>query len=122
MFRSIKLYVNDKEVGEVANGGKIKIPVEEGNYKVRARIDWCGSRWLQLNVKEGDEIKLLLEGFAGAKWMLPLFALSLISTLGAIYFMDHIPWQLYIVLYTPFLYLVYLVSLGRNQYLRLRQV
>ncbi len=122
MFRSIKLYVNDKEVGEVANGGKIKIPVEEGKHRVQARIDWCGSRWVQLDVKEGDDIKLLLQGFVGAKWMLPLFAFSLIATLIAIYFMDNIPWPLYLVLYTPFLYLIYLVSLGRNHYLRLRQV
>ena len=49
--RKIGLYLNDKKIDTVGNGESKEFTLEPGDYKLKAKIDWCGSQVHHFEIK-----------------------------------------------------------------------
>ena len=65
-LRNVSIYVNDKEVGTIADGETKEFEIESGAITVRANIDWCSSQKLELNAQPNSVIKLALSNNVNA--------------------------------------------------------
>jgi hypothetical protein len=51
--RAYKVLVDSEERGTVKQGEGVEIEVEPGSHEVQVRIDWAGSRTLEVDLTEG---------------------------------------------------------------------
>ncbi len=51
-MRAIKILVDGKEIGSIADGETKEFTTAEGQHKIEAKIDWCGSPELSFNIKD----------------------------------------------------------------------
>jgi len=54
MMRSIKILIDGKEMDSVNNGQSKSLALDPGEYKLKAKIDWCGSQELSFTLTEGE--------------------------------------------------------------------
>lgn len=117
-FRSIYVYIDGQKVGKVFNGETVSYEVPKGRHTVRAKIDWCGSKELILDMQE-DEIRVLqLKGFKSFRY-LKYFALPIFAALVADIFIQE---DLLTYITIPFSviclgWMLYIFTIGRNKYL-----
>jgi hypothetical protein len=117
-YRSYRIFIDGVEAGKIGNGETKSYAVAAGSRKVIAKVDWCGSEEIEVDVKEGESVTVALSGFRFSNWLMPLssgiIALHFIldMTLGFSY--------LIILVFPVFLALIYLLTIGRNKYLRLQ--
>lgn len=117
-FRNYQIFIDGVEAGKVRNGETKSYPVTAGRHKVMAKIDWCGSEEAQVDLREGETVTFTVSGFRFSNWLMPLgsgvIALHFIldMTLGFSY--------LIFIVFPVFLALIYLLTFGRNKYLRLQ--
>ncbi len=117
--RKIGLYLDDQKIGAIANGEFKEFNLNPGNYKLKAKIDWCGSQVNHLKIKENEVTKVELTGFTKNKWVLPVLILVQISLLILSYSIE-INNVLMIAFSTGLLiYIIYPITFGRNHYLKL---
>jgi hypothetical protein len=122
-FRAINIYLNNKKIGEINNGETKTFDIETGEHEVKTTIDWCGSNQVKFTLNHEEEVKQLgLCGFKFGRWLIPSSLL-----LSLLYFVFEPHNSIYSILFTipvlaVFCYLVYKLSLGRNQYLILSDI
>jgi len=117
--RKIGLYLDDQKIGAIANGESKEFDLNPGNYKLKAKIDWCGSQLNHLEIKENEVTEVDLTGFTKNKWVLPVLILVQISLLILSYSIE-INNVLMIAFSTGLLiYIIYPITIGRNHYLKL---
>ena len=63
-LRNIKLFLNNKETGTIANSAIKEFPVEPGRYSLYAKIDWCSSNKVDFEINSNETIKFDLSSFA----------------------------------------------------------
>ena len=56
--RRYKIYVDGVKVAAIGNGKTIEIPVAVGEHRVKARLDWCSSPEVVVNVTAGQRAAL----------------------------------------------------------------
>ncbi len=118
-MRAIKILVDGKEIGSIADGETKEFKTAEGQHKIEAKIDWCGSPELSFNIKD-TEIKYLTVG--GYKNSTLIISAALI--LSVIHFVLFFGFN---INYTAFLFaplllmMLYYVTLGRKKYLSLNE-
>ncbi len=61
-FRSIDIYLNNTKVEDLRDGESKEFKVEEGEYTLRAKIDWCYSNSVNLKIKADDVLRYNLSG------------------------------------------------------------
>lgn len=126
-MRSINIMIDGKSIGRVANGETRTFDIPTGLHKVKAKIDWCGSREQTIDVHENDEAVLNLSAFKGSKLIgskysmatTVLFILAMIFLTGPVK-------QYLIAGYLAFccimlLPMIYIFTIGRNRYLLLER-
>ena len=119
--RKIGIYIDGEKVGTINNGEKKEYEVEFGKHEVYAKIDWCYSQKIELNINENETTELKLTGFKYGSSILPImlgflatyYLLTLIFDIKLI----HIVWVPVIVL----LYPTYFITFGKNRYLILTE-
>ena len=58
-IRKYRVLVDGTEVGQVGDGESLTHEVQPGSHTVQAKIDWCGSRVLDIEVPEsGSSVNL----------------------------------------------------------------
>ncbi len=115
--RKIRIYVNGIKVGAISNGETQQYQLEPGTHEVFAKIDWCGSQKLLLNLSENETTTLKLKGYKYGTWTLPIvLGLFLIHFLAKI-FLDINLYFLLLLGVFAFLYSMYFITFGRNNYL-----
>ncbi len=116
--RSYRIFIDGVEAGKIGNGETKNYAVAAGSHKVMAKIDWCGSEEIEVDVKEGESVTVALSGFRFSKWLTPLGS----GIIALHFFLDiTLGFSYLIFLVIPvFLGLIYLLTIGRNKYLRLR--
>lgn len=58
-FRKIRLEVNGKLFAKINNGEKQKLELPCGKHYIQAKIDWCTSNILEVELVEDIDVKLM---------------------------------------------------------------
>ena len=120
-YRSFDLYLNGKKISEIKDKELLTFEIPEGKYILEAKIDWCGSKPVNLELAEDDLKRIEISGFVLSKYFLPLAIFT-----GLIYFGIYLKFHknsllLGALLMFIFGYLLFFLTFGRNQYLRLTE-
>ncbi|MFN8339912.1 MAG: hypothetical protein U0T36_12935 [Saprospiraceae bacterium] len=119
-MRDYKIFIDGKQVGTIANGETKDFPTTVGQHIVTAKVDWCSSPELSIELKESQTSSLKVGGFKYGQILMPIgiglivlhFILSKFADFDYIMF-----------LVAPlFLLLVYYLTIGRKKYLTLEEV
>ncbi|MDR5589952.1 hypothetical protein [Christiangramia sp. SM2212] len=121
-MRPFEIYINGIKLTDIKDKEVLAFEIPEGNYQLKARIDWCGSQPLNIKISEGEIKRVEVSGFILSKYFLPV---AIICAL--LYFVIYFKYNsnnliLGTILMLFLGYLFYFLSFGRNQYLRLREV
>jgi len=121
-MRTFDIYLNEKKLVEINDKQVFSFEIPEGRYQLRAKIDWCGSEPLNIEIEKGETKRIEVKGFIFSKYFLPVALIS-----GILYFIIYFKFNINSLLLATLLmfflgYLLFFVSFGRNQYLRLNEV
>ncbi|MCF6132196.1 hypothetical protein [Flavobacterium wongokense] len=61
-FRSIGLYINNKKIGSIQDGKSLEFDIEPGSHLIEAKIDWCSSNVIHVDIKDNETQRFLLSG------------------------------------------------------------
>lgn len=61
-LRSIEILLNNNNIGEMKDGESKEFEIAPGSYTLKAKIDWCSSNLINLNIKNDDIIRYNLSG------------------------------------------------------------
>lgn len=120
-MRTFELYLNGRKIADIRDRQLLAFDIPKGSYELRAKIDWCGSQPLTFEVDEKDVKRIEIKGFIFSKYLLPLAIFT-----GLIYFGIYLKYQVNSLFLATtmmgfFGYMLYFMSFGRNQYLRLEE-
>ena len=118
-MRSFELFLNGVKISEIKDNQLISFNIPEGKYQLVAKIDWCGSKPVYFDISEDEVKRIEIKGFIFSKYLLPTAIL-----VGLLYFGIYFKFQvnslfLAVLLMFFFGYILYFMSFGRDQYLRL---
>lgn len=119
-MRDYKIFIDGQQVGSIANGETKDFPSTVGQHTVTAKVDWCSSPDISIEVKDNQNKNLKVGGFRNGQFLMPigigLIVLHFILSKFADF--DYI-----IFLVAPlFLLSVYYMTIGRNKYLTLGEI
>jgi hypothetical protein len=60
-WRSFKIILDGQQVAALSRGGQVALEVDAGRHTVRARVDWHGSRTVELDLADHDHVHLTCE-------------------------------------------------------------
>jgi hypothetical protein len=116
--RNIKIYIDDVLTDAMANGEIKKIPVEPGQHKIKAVIDWCSSPELLIDVHSDENTELSLSAY---KYATAFAAASIVILLFGIMYQRLLykSYESFWLLAIPLAVTFYYRTFGRKKYLRL---
>ena len=113
--RDYNIFIDGQQIGTIANGETKDITTSVGPHTITAKIDWCSSPDLLIDVHENQATTLKVSGFKYGQWLMPvgigLIVLHLILSMFA-----DIKYIIYLVV-PVFLVLAYYLTIGRKNYL-----
>ena len=121
-MRSFDIYLNGSRFCKIRDKEVLSFEVPEGDYEIVAKLDWCGSRPLFLSLKEGELKKIEIRGFQFSHLLFPL-TIIVCSFYFVVYF-KYGTNSLFLgtLMMVLFGYLFYYISIGRNEYLRIKEL
>lgn len=88
--RAFRFFIDGKEMGKIKNGGSEEYILEPGTHELQAKIDWCSSAVLTVQLKEGETLFLKLR--SGMKYIAAAYFLMLAALVSTLIFRyAHIP-------------------------------
>ncbi|MCC7400547.1 MAG: hypothetical protein IT214_03590 [Chitinophagaceae bacterium] len=119
-WRDYKIFIDGQQVGTIANGETKDFPTTEGQHTVTAKIDWCSSPDISVNVNDNQTKILKVGGFKNGQWLMPI-GLGLLILHFILSEFANFEYTIFLV--APlFLLLVYYLTIGRKKYLTLDEV
>jgi hypothetical protein len=80
-FRSYQLFVDGHPVGKIGAGSNFEIKVPAGRHEIVAKIDWCKSNFLHLEVQDGAIWHLEVgSNVTGWRLLLALLYITIMTT------------------------------------------
>jgi hypothetical protein len=64
-FRAYKILLNGTEVCKINEGEELSFPIEPGQYAIKAKIDWAGSREVRFDVADQDVVFVVESSMRG---------------------------------------------------------
>ncbi|CAL65943.1 hypothetical protein [Christiangramia forsetii] len=61
-MRLFDLYLNGRKFAEIKDKQLLSFEIPEGKYQLIAKIDWCGSQPLNIEIKEDEIKRIKIEG------------------------------------------------------------
>lgn len=120
-LRAIELYINGEKVGNIKDGEIQEYEIDSGTHEIFAKIDWCRSPKIKLNIAENETKVMELGGFKYSKWVLfaslGILLLYYLVKHALIIDLHFLIWVVPIGLLYPFYY----ITFGRNRYLILTE-
>ena len=117
--RRYSICIDGKEMGKMVNGETKEFNVSPGQHSVFAKIDWCSSETLSIDINEQETKTLKVGGFKNGNWMMPagliLLVLSYVFNL-----LFSVTYLFYLVI-PLFLISLYYITFGRKQYLTISE-
>lgn len=120
--RNIGIYKGGEKVGAIGDGEVSNLDLEPGCHRITAKIDWCRSKTLLVEVEEGGNKTIRLSGFKYGNIISPLILGLLLLYYLLTYALDLDVSFILIIAVIGFLYPVYYITFGRKNYLRLTEV
>ncbi|WML45442.1 hypothetical protein [Neobacillus sp. PS3-40] len=75
-LRKFKIFLNNVHVNDIGDGEEVVIPIEKGHHELYIAIDWVKSKTFDININDGQEIKLLCGSpLEGAKLFIPFLGI-----------------------------------------------
>lgn len=119
-MRDYNIFIDGQQVGTIANGESKDFPTTAGRHTVTAKIDWCSSQDIAIDVKDNQTKRLKVGGFKNGQWLMSI-GLGLIGLHFTLTKFAHFDYT--IVLVAPlFLLLAYYSTIGRKKYLTLYEL
>ncbi|SFT82230.1 hypothetical protein SAMN05216474_2555 [Lishizhenia tianjinensis] len=118
-LRDIKIYLDDVEITQIADGCSQTLNLPPGDYVVHAKIDWCSSKRVEVSLQENEQKEIVLSGFKCSNYLFLAFGIMILG----MYLYD----GPLVYGFNPFalgvlgagLVFSYFLTLGRKQYLQL---
>jgi hypothetical protein len=120
--RQIDLYIDGTKKGVIENGKTLDFDLEPGSHEIVARINNRGSQKMKLNFTVNDTKTIRLSGFKYGSLVMPLVIGSVLIFLACKAFLNIELKFLLALSILSFLYPVYYMTLGKNNYLSLNEV
>jgi hypothetical protein len=73
-LRGYSIFVDGHQIGKVRAGGQVDASVAPGAHRVNARIDGLKSRTLEVEIRAGDQVNVIVEP-GGGPWQFYQLAL-----------------------------------------------
>jgi len=119
-MRDYKIFIDGQQVGTIANGESKDFPTTVGQHIVTAKLDWCSSPNISVNINDNQTKNLKVEGFKNGQFLMPI-GLGLIVLHFILSKFADFDYTIYFV--APlFLLRVYYFTIGRKKYLTLDKV
>jgi len=119
-MRDYKIFIDGQQVGIIANGEAKDFPTTVGQHNVTAKIDWCSSPDVSIDIKDNETKELRVSGFKNGNWFMPL-AGGIIALHFILKMTLNIEYTIFLVI-PVFVILVYYLTIGRKKYLTLDKV
>jgi hypothetical protein len=124
--RGIRIFIDGVEVGKITNGNTEEYFVNPGVHTMQCKIDWCSSPVMDLTINSDESKFLELRSgmqYFGIGYILILVSLAsdLLLKLAHIPRPEYFAWIRVAVIIPVILYLVYYLSLGKKNYLKLQE-
>jgi hypothetical protein len=118
-WRQVSIYLDGEKIGTIANGESKSFDVAGGNHSLKAKMDWRGSREIEFTIAGEEKKYFSLRGFKFSNIIAPVaVAVVLLNILfRKLYGNGFALWAILPV----FLLLVYYLTIGHSDYLRLKQ-
>ena len=119
-MRDYKIFIDGQQVGTIANGETKDFPSTVGQHILTAKIDWCSSPDISIELKENQTKNLKVGGFKNGQLLLPI-GLGLIVLHFILSKFADFDYTIFLV--APlFLLVVYYLTIGRKKYLTLDEL
>lgn len=119
-LRSYVLYIDGKKAGQIRDGEIKEFEIAPGTHTVVARIDWARSNELEVEIGEEEIKELQVRGFRNGNWLIPISFL-IIALHFVLRFTVGFDYLIFLII-PGFTILVYYNTIGRKEYLRLREM
>lgn len=121
-FRDIDIYINGESIGSVWNGKTKSFNLKPGIIELTAKVDWCSSQVISIDLKNNEEVNFELSSYKFGKYItLIMLILILVFNLLNSQGVNYTEYLLLVILPLS-LYMVHFLTFGRKHYLRLRKL
>ena len=124
-LRDYRIYLNGKEIGTISNGETEEFVIPEGTNTLIAKIDWCGSQELKINVSNEETKSLSISGFRPGLFFLFFISFTIVIPILFREFIRFHYFLKYLFLLLSIIGLVaviYYLTIGRNKYLEIKEI
>lgn len=119
-MRDYKIYIDGQQVGTIGNGETKNFTTTEGQHTVTAKIDWCSSPTISVNVNDNQTKTLKVGGFKKGNWLILIF-IGLIILHFILLRYANFEFTIYFAA-ALFLWPIYYLTIGRKKYLTLDEI
>ena len=116
-LRNYDVYIDGKKVDTISNGETKEFNISAGQHSILIKIDWCSSQTLLVDINDNETKSFKVGGFKNGNWLIPA-ALVILSSISSRLFDFN---YLFYLIIPFFLSMVYYMTLGRKQYLTLKE-
>lgn len=117
-IRKYKVYIDNEQVGVLSNGETKDFFLTEGAHTIQVKMGWYASLPYQCNLGDEDIVYLKVSGSAWTKWI----PLALIPLLIVRFLLKDTDERYLLFFFIPLLLIaIYMLTLGRNKYLVLKE-
>jgi hypothetical protein len=120
--RKIGIYIDGEKVETINDGETLEFEVTTGTHELLAKIDWCGSKTLSMELSENEEKTIKLSGFKYSTIITPLIFGFMLAYYLSKYAFNLDMNFLIVCVALLFLYPLYFITLGKNSYLILQEL
>ena len=118
--KDYKIFIDGQQVGTIANGEAKDFTTTVGQHTVTAKIDWCSSPDISIDIKDNQTKNLKVGGFKNGQILMPI-AIGLIVLHSILKKFAEINYIIYLI--APlFILLFYYLTIGSKKYLTLSEL
>ena len=124
LTREYRIYLNGQKTETISSGESKELDIPEGTHNLYAKIDWCGSQNLSINISNGETKTVFI---SADKLIIIIRRLTGLITLLLIIFREYIKnhfflkFPLIIIASLLIITSLYYLTIGRKKYLEIKE-
>ena len=116
-LRNYDVYIDGEKIDTISNGETKEFNISAGQHSILIKIDWCSSQTLLVDINDNETKSFKVGGFKNGNWLIPAALVILGSIASRLFDFNY----LFYLIIPFFLLMVYYMTLGRKQYLTLKE-